>query len=317
MTGAKTTKDLLDISLGLSLADTLWINHNERYTWESVNLFDHEFDEQFEEIAFLGGYTARCPTTHRMSPEFSTNGAYAKCWHRENDGTIYLYKQGSIGAANTGKEVYSEMYTSQILDVLGYSHARYDVIKYRGKLVSRCPLFTSKSEMLMDLGVLSKGKSLDFERFIKICQEHNLEEQLAQYIITDALILNEDRHLGNFGILCDADTFEIKRMAPIYDNGVSLLCYYHYDPRYPNSSQGTLLEYAKTRSPRLYADFISGAKAVATKQQLGQVSKLKGFHFDCTGPYNLPADRIAALEEVVQNQVSQLLVPEGTTYYFG
>lgn len=96
-------------------------------------------------------------------------------------------------------------------------------------------------------------------------------------------------------------------MAPIYDNGVSLLCYYHYDPRYPNSSQGTLLEYAKTRSPRLYADFISGAKAVATKQQLGQVSKLKGFHFDCTGPYNLPADRIAALEEVVQNQVSQLL----------
>lgn len=127
--------------------------------------------------------------------------------------------------------------------------SRYDVIKYRGKLVSRCPLFTSKSEMLLNIGVLSKGKSLDFERFIKICQKYHLAEQLAQYIIIDALILNEDRHLGNFGILCDADTFEIKRMAPIYDNGVSLLCYYHYDPRYPNSSQGTLLEYAKTRSP--------------------------------------------------------------------
>ena len=299
------TKSIIDFSKGLSLTDTLWVNQDDKYTWSQVNLYDNEFDEVIEKIAFDGGmYGMHLSTT---SPEFGTNGTYAKCWHRESDGIIYLYKQGSTGAANAGKEVYSELYASQILDLLGYPHAKYDIIKYRGKLVSRCPLFTSKSEMLLPVEVFADTKSFSFRQLVAICGEHHLAEQLAQYIITDALILNEDRHLGNFGILCDADTFEIKRMAPIYDNGVSLLCYYHYDPRYPNSSQGTLLEYAKTRSPRLYADFISGAKAVATKQQLGQVSKLKGFHFDCTGPYNLPADRIAALEEVVQNQVSQLL----------
>lgn len=303
--GLRDTKSIIDFSKGLSLTDTLWVNQGDRYTWEQVNLFDNEFDEVIEKIAFDGGmYGAHFSTT---SPEFGTNGAYAKCWHREEDGQIYLYKQGSTGAANAGNEVYSELYASQILDVLGYPHARYDVIKYRGKLVSRCKLFTSKSEMLLPVEVLADGKSFDFRRLVEVCTDKGLLSQLAEYIITDAIILNEDRHLGNFGILCDADTFEIKRMAPIYDNGVSLLCYYHVDPRDPASNPGTMEEYAKTRFPRLYAEFLPGAKAVASREQLEHLKALKGFRFDTSGPYNLPPERVEKLEEIVQDQVSALL----------
>lgn len=303
--GLTNTKSIIDFSKGLALTDTLWVNIDDRYTWEQVNLFDNEFDEVIEKIAFDGGmYGKQFSTT---SPEFGTNGAYAKCWHREEDGQIYLYKQGSEGAANAGKEIYSERYASQILDVLGYNHTRYDVVKYRGRLVSRCPLFTSKQDMLLPIEVLSGGNRLDFLKLVEICKSKGLMAQLAEYIIIDALILNEDRHLGNFGILCDADTFEIKGLSPIYDNGVSLLCYYHVDPRYPERSPGTMMEYAQGRLPRLYDDFIIGAKAVATKEQLEHVKVLKGFCFDTSGHYNLPPEGIEQLEVIVQGQVAALL----------
>lgn len=302
--GLRNTKSIIDFSKGLALTDTLWVNMDDKYRWEKINLFDNEFDEVIEKIAFDGGmYGKHFSTT---SPEFGTNGAYAKCWHREDDGQIYLYKQGSEGAANAGKEVYSELYASQILDKLGYSHTRYDVIKYRGRLVSRCPLFTSKQDMLLPTEVLATGSTLDFSDLMKICKDKGILPQLAEYALTDAVILNEDRHLGNFGVLCDADTFEIKGLSPIYDNGVSLLCYYHVDPRYPATNPGTMLEYAKDRQPRLYDDFIVGAKAVASREQLEQIKLLRGFKFDTSGAYNLPQERVERLEEVVQEQVAEL-----------
>lgn len=303
--GLRDTKGIIDFSKGLSLTDTLWVNQDDKYTWDKVNLFDNEFDEVIEKIAFDGGmYGQHFSTT---SPEFGTNGTYAKCWHREEDGKIYLYKQGSYGAANAGKEVYSEMYASQILDILGYNHARYDIIKYRGHLVSRCELFTTKSEMLLPVEVFAVDKRFEFEDLVDICRKNGMIAQLSEYLITDALILNEDRHFGNFGVICDADTFEIKGMAPIYDNGVSLLCYYHVDPRYQASNPDTMLEYATTRYPRLYRDFISGAKEIATSEQLSHLKVLNGFKFDTSGNYNLPKDRVEQLEEIVQIQVDHLL----------
>ena len=40
---------------------------------------------------------------------------------------------------------------------------------------------------------------------------------------SDALILNTDRHLGNFGFLFDNQTMEVKTAAPIFDHNRSLL----------------------------------------------------------------------------------------------
>lgn len=301
--GLQTTKDVIDFSKGLTLTDTLWVNIDDKYTWEKVNLFENEFDEVIERIAFDGGmYGAHFSTT---SPEFGTNGSYAKCWHREDDDIVYLYKQGSSGAANTGNEVYSEMYASQILDTLGYSHVPYNVIAYRGHLVSRCPLMTSQSRMLLPSTSLL-GRTGDFERFMRICLEKGWSEQLAELLLTDAILLNEDRHFGNIGIFCDADSFEPLGLSPIFDNGVSLCCFYYRHPKYPESESRTLLEYSESRTPSLYHNFIDTAVAVASERQIDELSKLKSFKFDTTGKYNLDAERIVQLEEVVQNQVSKL-----------
>ena len=50
-------------------------------------------------------------------------------------------------------------------------------------------------------------------------------EQIRSMLVFDALIYNEDRHFGNFGVLRDNHTGSIIAPAPIFDNGLSLFCY--------------------------------------------------------------------------------------------
>lgn len=71
-------------------------------------------------------------------------------------------------------------------------------------------------------------------------------EQLRSMLVFDALFYNEDRHFGNFGILRDNHSGKIIALAPIFDNGLSLLCYAGSDG-FANLS--ALEEYANTRVP--------------------------------------------------------------------
>ena len=42
-------------------------------------------------------------------------------------------------------------------------------------------------------------------------------------MVFDFIIENKDRHFSNFGFLVDNDNGEIQSLAPIFDNGYSLL----------------------------------------------------------------------------------------------
>ena len=66
------------------------------------------------------------------SPEFSTDGTFAKCWTRL-DNQIFLMKRGSEGGANAGLEPYSEMYASQLAAVFCPDSVPYDVVNYHEK----------------------------------------------------------------------------------------------------------------------------------------------------------------------------------------
>lgn len=48
-------------------------------------------------------------------------------------------------------------------------------------------------------------------------------DQLNDLMVFDFIIENKDRHFSNFGFLVNNDTGEIKELAPIFDNGYSLL----------------------------------------------------------------------------------------------
>lgn len=54
--------------------------------------YRNEFDQLIREAAFDGSASISALST--TSPEFGTDGNYAKCWVREDD-DVYLYKTGS------------------------------------------------------------------------------------------------------------------------------------------------------------------------------------------------------------------------------
>lgn len=77
-------------------------------------------------------------------------------------------------------------------------------------------------------------------------------------LVFDAVILNEDRHFGNFGLLVDSHKNKIIAQAPIFDNSLSLLCYAM------NDDLENMETYVSTRQPATYQDFITFVKPIIT-----------------------------------------------------
>lgn len=91
--GCVGLEGFLRVTHALSLNDIFWVkNEAETLGWDEVSLYRNEFDALIAQAAFSGVISVESLSS--TSPEFGTDGYYAKCWVREPDG-IYLYKGGS------------------------------------------------------------------------------------------------------------------------------------------------------------------------------------------------------------------------------
>lgn len=126
-------------------------------------------------------------------------------------------------------------------------------------------------------------------------------EQIRSMLVFDALIYNEDRHFGNFGVLRDNHTGEIIAPAPIFDNGLSLFCYAGKED-FPN-----LDEYAKTRSNPYNVTFEEVCAEVMGTKQKEQLRRMIGFKFKRHSKINLPEEHLIAIENVLDKRVRTLL----------
>ena len=194
----------------LSLNDTFWVKRETSpLKWEEVSLYCNPFDEVISQAAFDGSLTSS--TFSSTSPEFATDGYYAKCWKREQDG-IYLYKAGS---ATYELEPLSEYLAAQLSSILCPGAVPYDMRFHHGRLVSTCPLFTSESVGLAKMAAIARE-----DRSISVLLEYfrsiGSEDAFRRMMVLDAIILNTDRHPGNFGVLFDTDTMQVKTMAPVF-----------------------------------------------------------------------------------------------------
>lgn len=296
----KDTKGIIDVCQGLSLNDCYWVvKEGCRDLFEDKNLYVNSFNTNIASIAFTG-YGSYTRSTFRSSPEFTTNGMLAKSWRRIK-GKILLYKSGTEGFANSGLEPYSEYYASQIAKVMELHYVPYDLSKWKGKICSTCELFTSVNQSFIPIGKLIRTGGIDAVlNFYKELGE-NYYQELIDMLVFDAIILNEDRHFGNFGLLIDNHTNQIIAPAPIFDNGLSLLCY-AMEKDFDEESQ-----YIKTRQPATYNDFIEFIKPLITHRQKEKVRKLLDFHFEKKVKYKLPNKRLKQLEVVIQRQAKKIL----------
>lgn len=296
----KDTKGIIEICQGLSLNDSYWVVKEDcKDLFEDKNLYTNSFNTNIASIAFTG-YGSYTKSSFRSSPEFTTNGMLAKSWRRIK-GKVLLYKSGTEGFANSGLEPYSEFYASQIAKTMELNHVDYDLSQWKGKLCSTCELFTSPDVSFIPIGRLVRSGGIE----AVIDYYRNLGDryyqELIDMLVFDAVILNEDRHFGNFGLLVDSHTNEIIAPAPIFDNGLSLLCY---------AMEGDFEDtntYVSTRLPATYQDFILFVKPLMTFRQKDKLRKLINFKFDKNTRYKLSNKRLKQLEKIIQERVILLL----------
>ena len=294
------TKGIIDVCKGLSLNDSYWVvPQGFTGTFAQYNLYENRFSEILSLVAYTGiGQSDAAFTT---SPELTTNGMLPKAWRFIDGEGIYLYKGGTFGAANTGNEPYSEFYASQVAQAMGLDAVAYELENWKGILASRCKLFTDINTAYIPIGRIVR------EGGLKACLEYYRQlgpeayEQIKSMLVFDAVIYNEDRHFGNFGVLRDNHTGKVTSAAPVFDNGMSL-----FNFAMPEDFQD-LDSYAKTRGTAYGVSFESVCQEVMGPIQARQLRKLIGFTFHRHPRLNWPEYRLEAIERHLQKRVRQLL----------
>jgi len=294
-------RGIIDICKGLSLNDCYWVADDTfNGTFDKYNLYDNRFNRALSLIAYTG-YGNTKKREFASTPELTTGGMLAKCWRRIN-GKIILYKAGSTGAVNAGLEPYSEFYAFQIAETMGLNAVKYNLNKWKGQLFSTCELFTSKKFSYIPTGrIVTEGGWAAVINYYKGLGG-KYYESLADMLIFDAVICNEDRHFGNFGLIVDNKTNTVTDTSPIFDNGLSLFNYAMKDDL-QNAD-----DYARTRLMATSQDFMTFAKEIITKKQNRKMKNLINFKFKRHLKYNLPTDRLEIIEKFIQKRVKELLL---------
>lgn len=294
---------IVSISKSLSLNDCYWIVQEDfKGLFADYNLYDNDFNKTLSLLAYTG-YGSIKQQGFISSPEFTTNGMLAKAWRKDplKRKGIFLYKSGSKGCANCGNEPYSEFYASQIAKVMDVDFTPYSLAKWKGEVNSICQLFSSKEYTFIPIYRLVTEGGWDAVLAYYADLGDTFYEALLEMIIFDVIIVNVDRHFGNFGLLIDTKSNTIVKPAPIFDNGLSLF----YDAMDDDLSR--VDDFARTKSMKNAGDFMTFAASIMTPELKKKVKKLINFRFERHSMYNLPAKRLRIIEQFIARRVEKLL----------
>ena len=218
-------EELLDKAFGLSLSDQYWVKPaDSNIEYKDINFFEHDFkDSKFTNATFSSGVDSSTKIS-LISSNNTTDGRLKKTLIIENN-KRYLLKGGY---KNELMQPFNEVLASMICERLGFNHIKYTIEVINGKVVSKCECFINTDTELIPahqiLYEIQKKENV-YEEYIKILENkgiNNVREKLENMFILDYLILNEDRHLNNFGIIRNVNNLNWIDIAPIFNNGQSL-----------------------------------------------------------------------------------------------
>ena len=217
--------ELLDKAFGLSLSDQYWLKpYNENIKYKDINFFKHNFkDTEFIDATFSNNIKSSTKIS-LISPNNTTDGRLKKTWIIENN-KRYLLKGGY---KNEVLQPFNEVLASIISKRLGFKYTPYTIEVVKDKVVSKCECFIDENtELVSAYQILYNNCDKDnaYETYISLLEEHkvkNARESIENMFILDYIMLNEDRHLNNFGIIRDVQSLEWIDVAPIFDTGESL-----------------------------------------------------------------------------------------------
>ena len=220
-----TPTELLDKAFGLSLSDQYWIKpFDSEIEYKDINFFEHDFeDSEFTSVTFSNTRDSNTKIS-LISPNNTTDGRLKKTWIIEN-GKRYLLKGGY---KNEVMQPFNEVLATMICKRLGFKHIPYTIDVIKDKIVSKCECFINKdTELISAYQILHNNCNKDkaYETYIKILENNGISkarEKIENMFILDFIMLNEDRHLNNFGIIRNVENLNWIETAPIFDTGQSL-----------------------------------------------------------------------------------------------
>ena len=237
--------ELLDKAFGLSLSDRYWLKpFDTNIKYYDVNFFDNDFDySEFLEASLSKNSSTIINENSLKTPNNTTDGMLKKAWVIE-DGIRYLLKSGYKTEV---LQPFNEVLASEICKRLGFNHVTYTLDLYKNTVVSKCPCFINKDiELVTAYQVVSDIWDFNvdsYEKYISKLEEMGINDarrEVENMFILDFLIMNEDRHLNNFGIIRDVDTLKWVCVAPIFDNGQSLNINYYSEDELHVTGEGRL-----------------------------------------------------------------------------
>ncbi len=217
------TRCLLTKCRGLSLSDQYWVRDDPATRWEDVDFFRHPFSPDIGDLLFgapAGG------ELDMSSPDSTTDGVLRKRW-TVIDGDRCLVKSGTFW----DQEPFNEVIATILMDSQGIDNAGYELMWVDDRPCSVCRDFVTPDTELVTARQMVEAfvptvNGSYRDEYVRVCTELGIDVKpvLNDMDLIDAVIINTDRHHGNYGVLRDAETLEWIRPAPIYDSGTSLMC---------------------------------------------------------------------------------------------
>ena len=301
----------VDVSHALSLNDAYWITNDiMEYKWDELNLYSHPFDEALSYVAFTG-YSQKVSGL-LSSPEITSSGMLKKCWSNREDG-IYLLKGDDVFQSNDGRsQATHEFYAAQVAEAFGIEHIDYGLEEFHHRngnkeIVCICKLFTSENEGFVDASIVAGGKGVDVHNLdmssLSVQKQFSdwFGEFYADMMVFDSLIINRDRHLGNFGMIVDNNTGEYLRPAPLFDNGCSMLL---------GASKFDLKEGYTDYVASLYCKYMDcdkQARLFVQERHISRLRKLLDFQFVKHPKYNISDETLKVMSKFIQERARKII----------
>lgn len=301
----------VDVSHALSLNDAYWITNDiMEYKWDELNLYSHPFDEALSYVAFTG-YSQKVSGL-LSSPEITSSGMLKKCWSNREDG-IYLLKGDDVFQSNDGRsQATHEFYAAQVAEAFGIEHIDYGLEEFHHRngnkeIVCICRLFTSENEGFVDASIVAGDKGVDVHNLdlssLSVQKQFSdwFGEFYADMMVFDSLIINRDRHLGNFGMIVDNNTGEYLRPAPLFDNGCSMLL---------GASKFDLKEGYTDYVASLYCKYMDcdkQARLFVQERHISRLRKLLDFQFVKHPKYNISDETLKVMSKFIQERVRKII----------
>lgn len=226
---------IIDISHAVTITDNWWLRRED----EKIDYYNlKRYNESIADIALIGvSDKSSSDKLEKGYLELGTTGSFEKAW-KFIDGQWCMYKRGNT------EELISEFFCYCFLHYLNEPVAEYKILRAESRGIR------NKTNMFILSKDFTNNASVDFEPFWNLFWGEvneqfilqNIPESLCipylKIIYFDALLQNPDRHSQNIGLLRNAETGELIKLAPNFDFNMALIATSELDF---NKQRGSIL----------------------------------------------------------------------------